>query len=110
MLLQGKLKYSWVMLTGPGSLDMKGTDSPRLHLFHISSVGDYLFQLTVTDSQGQSSSANVSVVVIPEHNLPPVANAGADQVVSYPHTTAHLTGNASTDDFKIDTWRWTQLR
>lgn len=89
---------------------MKGTNTAFLQLLHISSTGDYLFRLTVTDSQGQSSSSNVSVVVLPENNLPPVADAGPDLVVEYPVTTALLNGNASRDDFRIDSWQWTQLR
>ena len=97
------------MLRGPGSVDMKGTNTAVLQLFNIGSTGDYLFQLTVTDAAGHKSSANVSVVVIPENNVPPVADAGPDLTVAFPSTTAHLNGNASTDDFRIDTWMWTQL-
>ena len=89
---------------------MKGTNSPYLELYRISSTGDYLFQLTVTDSRGQTSSSNVSLVVLPEDNHPPVADAGPDLIVVYPHTTALLNGNASTDDFRIEGWLWTQLR
>ena len=106
---QGELQYTWEMLKGPGSVDMKGTSTPNLELLHFSSTGDYIFRLTVMDSTGQKSSANVSVVVIPENNLPPVADAGPDQTVVYPSTTTLLNGNHSTDDFRIDAWAWTQL-
>lgn len=107
--MQGELQYSWEKLLGPGSVDMKGANTPYLHL-KVSSVGDYLFSLTVTDSQGQSSSSNVAVVVTPEHNLPPIADAGADVTVAYPKNTATLNASASKDDFRIDIWSWTQLR
>ena len=110
MCIQGKLKYSWEKLTGPGPLDMRGTDAPYLQLHHISATGGYLFRLTVTDSKGQSSTANVSVVVLSENNLPPIANAGPRQLVQYPNTAALLNGSLSEDDFKIDSWGWTQLR
>lgn len=109
-LPQGDLQYRWEKLLGPGAVDMKGSNTPKLHLIHISSVGDYLFRLTVTDSQGQSSSANVSVVVLPEHNLPPEANAGPDQRVVYPNNAVQLNGSNSNDDYRIDSWAWTQLR
>lgn len=79
-----------------------------MHL-HVTSAGDYLFRLTVTDSKGQSSSANVSVVVTPEHNLPPEADAGPNVTVVYPDTEATLDGRGSSDDFRIDSWQWTQL-
>lgn len=106
---KGELQYRWEMLRGPGALDMRGSDTPLLHLLHISSTGDYLFRLTVTDSRGQSSAANVSVVVLPEHNLPPTAEAGPDVRVVYPEAAASLDGGRSSDDFKIEGWSWTQL-
>lgn len=109
-LLQGELTYSWEKLAGPGSLDMKGSHTPVLHVQHISSTGAYLFRLTVTDSRGKSSSANVSVIVQPEHNLPPVADPGQDLIVRYPLTSVTINGSGSTDDFRIDSWTWTQLR
>ncbi len=83
---------------------------PFLHLYHISTTGDYVFRLTVTDILDHMSSVDVSLVVLPEHNLPPVALAGRDMTVSFPTTTALLNGNASYDDYKIDSWLWEQLR
>lgn len=109
MHMQGELQYSWEMLKGPGSVDMKGTDTPHLELLHFSSTGDYIFRLTVMDTTGQKSSANVSVVVLPENNLPPLADAGPDLTVVYPSTGVLLNGNFSSDDFRIDAWAWTQL-
>ena len=75
----------------------------------MSSTGGYIFRLTVTDSTGQKSSANVSVVVVPENNLPPVSDAGPDVTVVFPSTEAVLNGTGSVDDFRIDAWEWIQL-
>ncbi len=88
---------------------MKGTSTPHLELLNFSSTGDYIFRLTVMDTTGQKSSSNVSVVVLPENNLPPVADTGPDLMVAYPYTAALLNGNSSEDDYRIDTWAWTQL-
>ena len=44
-------------------------------------VGTYVFILKVTDSRGQSSEAQVKVVVLPEENTVPVAVAGDDKVL-----------------------------
>ena len=42
-----------------------------------------------------------------EHNLPPVANAGADKTVWLPVDTITLDGANSTDDQKITSYQWT---
>jgi len=42
-----------------------------------------------------------------EHNLPPVANAGADKTVWLPVETVTLDGSNSTDDQQIDSYQWT---
>lgn len=105
---KGELQYSWEKLLGPGAVDLRGTNTPTLQL-HISTTGDYLFRLTVTDSRGQASTANVSVVVLPEHNLPPEAIAGGQLSVAYPQDTAVLNGSQSNDDYRIEGWAWTQL-
>lgn len=110
MCSQGPLQYSWVLLDGPGPVDLKGTSEAVLHVMDITFTGDYLFRLRVTDSRGKSSSANVSVVVLPENNLPPVANAGPDRKVQFPSTSTLLNGSASSDDFKISSWDWTLIR
>uniref|UniRef100_A0A8C4ALW0 PKD/Chitinase domain-containing protein n=1 Tax=Denticeps clupeoides TaxID=299321 RepID=A0A8C4ALW0_9TELE len=70
--------------------------------------GDYTFQLTVTDSAGQQDTAEVTVIVQPENNQPPVADAGPEKELTLPvdHTT--LDGSKSSDDQKIATYHWTQ--
>lgn len=47
------------------------------------SEGVYTFVLKVTDSSGQSSTAEVHVFVKPPTNTPPVADAGAEAVSIY---------------------------
>jgi len=42
-----------------------------------------------------------------EHNLPPVANAGADKTVWLPVETVTLDGSNSTDDQHIASYQWT---
>jgi len=42
-----------------------------------------------------------------EHNLPPVANAGADKIVWLPAETVTLDGSNSTDDQHIASYQWT---
>ena len=47
----------------------------------LAETATLVFRLTVTDGRDASSSAEVSVEVLPGENDAPVADAGADQVV-----------------------------
>uniref|UniRef100_A0A3Q4HLQ3 KIAA0319-like n=1 Tax=Neolamprologus brichardi TaxID=32507 RepID=A0A3Q4HLQ3_NEOBR len=70
--------------------------------------GDYTFQLTVTDSAGQQDTSQVTVIVQPENNKPPVADAGPEKELTLPMDHTTLYGNKSHDDQKIATYHWTK--
>uniref|UniRef100_A0A3Q0S944 KIAA0319 like n=1 Tax=Amphilophus citrinellus TaxID=61819 RepID=A0A3Q0S944_AMPCI len=70
--------------------------------------GDYTFQLTVTDSAGQQDTAQVTVIVQPENNKPPVADAGPEKELTLPMDHTTLDGSKSSDDQKIATYHWTK--
>ncbi|XP_066104140.1 low-density lipoprotein receptor-related protein 11 [Saccopteryx bilineata] len=59
------VQYEWTLLEGDPSVDMKVPQSGTLKLSHLQE-GTYTFQLTVTDTAGQRSSDNVSVIVLPQ--------------------------------------------
>ncbi|XP_045774500.1 dyslexia-associated protein KIAA0319 [Maniola jurtina] len=87
------------------AVDMQNTHSPYLQLSNLSE-GVYTFVLKVTDSSGQTSSADVHVFVKPPTNTPPVADAGADAFISLPQTWITLNGSASHDDHRIVAYTW----
>jgi hypothetical protein len=58
-------------------------------------LGDYVIELTVTDDQGASDTAQTTVST---YNTAPVAIAGADQVVLQLGTPVELNGAESYDD------------
>ncbi|XP_058234032.1 dyslexia-associated protein KIAA0319-like protein isoform X1 [Hemibagrus wyckioides] len=101
------LAYEWSL--SPESkgkvVEMQGVRTPTLQLSAMQE-GDYTFQLTVTDSSGQQDTAQVMVIVQPENNKPPVADAGPDKELTLPvdHTT--LDGSKSNDDQKIVKYHW----
>ncbi|XP_061110755.1 dyslexia-associated protein KIAA0319-like protein [Conger conger] len=105
------LGYEWSL--SPESkgkvVEMQGVRTPILQLSALQE-GDYTFQLTVTDSAGQQDTAKVTVIVQPENNKPPVANAGPEKELTLPvdHTT--LDGSKSTDDQRIATYHWSQSK
>ncbi|XP_072880127.1 dyslexia-associated protein KIAA0319-like isoform X2 [Hemitrygon akajei] len=104
------VSYEWSL--GPNSkgkvIAMQGVRSPYLRLSAMQE-GDYTFQLTVTDSAGQQSSAEVTVIVQPENNSPPVAIVGPDKELISPVESTTLNGEGSTDDQGIVSYHWEKI-
>lgn len=105
------LSYEWSL--SPQSKDkvveMQGVRTPILQLSAMQE-GDYTFQLTVTDSAGQQDTATVTVIVQPENNKPPVADAGPEKELTLPVDRTTLDGSKSSDDQKIATYHWKQTK
>uniref|UniRef100_A0A0P6J2U0 Dyslexia-associated protein n=1 Tax=Heterocephalus glaber TaxID=10181 RepID=A0A0P6J2U0_HETGA len=103
--------YEWSL--GPGSeskeVALQGAGTPYLHVSAMQE-GEYTFQLIVTDSSGQQSTAEVTVIVQPEDNRPPVAVAGPDKELVFPVNSATLDGSRSSDDHGIVLYRWEHVR
>ncbi|KAM4631188.1 dyslexia-associated protein KIAA0319-like protein isoform 1-T2 [Polymixia lowei] len=105
------LGYEWSL--SPESkgkvVEMQGVRTPTLQLSAMQE-GDYTFQLTVMDSAGQQDTAQVTVIVQPENNKPPVADAGPEKELTLPVDRTTLDGNKSSDDQKIATYHWKQSK
>uniref|UniRef100_A0A8C0TQR4 KIAA0319 n=1 Tax=Canis lupus familiaris TaxID=9615 RepID=A0A8C0TQR4_CANLF len=103
--------YEWSL--GPGSenkeVAMQGVKTPYLHLSAMQE-GDYTFQLMVTDSSMQQSTAVVTVTVQPASNRPPVAVAGPDKELVFPVESTMLDGSRSRDDQGIVLYHWEHVR
>lgn len=101
------LLYEWSL--SPESKDkvveMQGVRTPILQLSAMQE-GDYTFQLTVTDSGGQQNTAKVTVIVQPENNKAPVADAGPEKELTLPIEQTTLDGSKSSDDQRIATYQW----
>uniref|UniRef100_A0A671EXF5 PKD/Chitinase domain-containing protein n=1 Tax=Rhinolophus ferrumequinum TaxID=59479 RepID=A0A671EXF5_RHIFE len=72
--------------------------------------GDYMFQLIVTDSSRQQSTAVVTVTVQAEDNRPPVAVAGPSQELVFPVESTTLDGSRSSDDHSVVFYHWEHVR
>ncbi|XP_066431097.1 dyslexia-associated protein KIAA0319-like protein homolog [Eleutherodactylus coqui] len=103
----GIVSYEWSL--SPNSkgkvTEMQGVRTSTLQLSALQE-GDYTFQLTVTDSAGHQSTSEVTVIVQPENNKPPEADAGPDKELTLPVDSTTLDGSRSTDDQKIVSYLW----
>ncbi len=107
------VRYQWSQVSGPNNAYLTETDKVVGFASHLA-VGEYVFQLTVTDNLGSTASATVRVVVKDNvnntANQPPVARAGADQTIYLPSSSATLDGSRSYDpDGRIVKYEWFQV-
>jgi hypothetical protein len=102
--------YSWTKSSGPA---IGAMSTPSAAATNVTGLvqGVYVFTLTATDNQGVKTAANVQVTVnAAVVNQPPVANAGADIIITLPTNSVSLNGTASTDpDGSIATYLWTKI-
>lgn len=103
------LNYNWTTLSGPGGITLanSATATPTVT---GSTGGQYIFRLTVTDSDGAESSDEVTVFIRSTENKAPIAYAGQDQTVALPETALELDASGSIDfDGEIVNYVWNQV-
>ena len=101
--------YSWVRISGPNTPGISGANTSTPNVSGLI-AGQYVYQLTVTDNNGASSSAQVKIIVSPAANVIPVANAGSNQSITAPANTVTLNGSASNDpDGTITAYSWVTI-
>ena len=76
----------------------------RLHCKQLVQ-GVYQFQLTVTDDNAATNNDTVQVTV----NEAPVANAGADKLITLPVNSTTLTGTGTDADGTISSYAWVKI-
>jgi lysophospholipase L1-like esterase len=98
--------YSWAQLSGPAVV-LSGSASPQASFtapLPAAGGAELVFKLTVTDNRGATAADTLAVRV----NLPPVADAGADQRAES-GATVLLDGTHSLDpDGTISAYLWAQ--
>ncbi len=107
----GPLTYAWTQLSGPGAVNLTGTNTatPSFTSPSVPAAGAALvFQLTVSHGTTTPSTDTVTVNVINVNN-PPTPNAGPEQTVGE-NTVVMLNGSLSSDlDGDALTLHWSQV-
>ncbi|UPW19648.1 DUF1566 domain-containing protein [Agarivorans sp. TSD2052] len=100
--------YSWTQLSGTNvSLSTADKAIASFTAPTLLSSETLVFQITVTDNEGESVTDTLSISVNPI-NTGPIVTTGADQSVNE-QTSVMLTVNASDADGNIASYTWTQL-
>jgi hypothetical protein len=100
--------FGWTQISGPSGAVIKDSKSLTTRV-HGLDLGRYAFRLSAIDSNGNSSVNDVNIVNGVPANIPPVANAGDDLVITLPLNSVTLTGTISNDiDGHIVSYLWTK--
>ena len=103
--------YNWRQVSGPSasSIAAAKTSSATVSKFI---VGQYVFELTVTDNNGSTNADQITITVNPaaaKVNLLPVADAGSSDTIQLPTNTYTLNASGSSDpDGTIVSYHWQQ--
>jgi hypothetical protein len=100
--------YSWSKIAGPASGTITNATSASTSVTSLVQ-GVYKFQLKVTDNKGGTGLDTLQVTVNAAVNIPPTANAGADQTIILPTSTVSLSGSGTDPDGSISGYTWTKI-
>lgn len=99
--------YLWSQVSGPSTATIVSAGSSSTTIEDLTTIGNYVFDLTATDNSGTISSDQVTITVAAAPNLPPVANPGNPQTIQMPDLDAALSAAGSTDsDGTITGYLW----
>ncbi|MBL7856264.1 MAG: gliding motility-associated C-terminal domain-containing protein [Cyclobacteriaceae bacterium] len=99
----------WSQMSGPSIAFFTGANNYNTNATNLVE-GIYVFRLSVTDNSAATSVDEVIVTVKPiPYNLPPIANAGGNKVLTLPQNNTTLSGSGTDEDGVISIYTWSQL-
>jgi hypothetical protein len=110
------VSYNWQKISGPSSFSIVNGQYATPTISNLV-AGTYVIQLTVTDNQGATGTATVTITVNNGGSTPPpssggpTASAGSNQTIWLPTNSVYLYGSGSYDNTGgyITTYNWTQV-
>lgn len=103
--------YQWSQIAGPAQYTLANANAASTLLSNLV-AGTYQFKLRVWDGAWVPSDDTIKIIVNPEPNRAPVANAGTDITITLPVNSTGLNGSASSDpngNNTISTYAWTRI-
>jgi hypothetical protein len=105
--------YNWSKLSGPSSGNISDSKSAATTINSLEQ-GTYQLVLQVTDNGGASASDTVQITVraaVANTAVPsaPTVNAGNNQTINLPATSASLNGSASAEGASISSYSWSKI-
>jgi hypothetical protein len=102
------VRGSWAMIQSPGGGWMENANALTTNANNLSQ-GVYKFELTVVDNRAGWSKDTLTITVNPTSaNVPPVAAAGNDEIISTPTVPLDATSSYDPDGF-ISNYTWRQV-
>ena len=99
--------YAWKKMSGPSGGDVTSNWLKTITLTGLVQ-GVYNYQLVITDNNGATSTANVSVTVNPAQSSWN-ASAGPNQTLTLPTNSTTLTGSVSDPNTYISSYAWKKM-
>uniref|UniRef100_A0A3Q1GI93 KIAA0319 n=1 Tax=Acanthochromis polyacanthus TaxID=80966 RepID=A0A3Q1GI93_9TELE len=99
--------YHWEVVSGPPGLKLEDVDQAVATLTGVR-VGRYTFKLTVSDQEGATDSASLTVRVQEATSLQPVAHASGSHTLILPNNSLVLRGSITNGDQSSVHYRWTR--
>ncbi|KAM7421642.1 hypothetical protein PAMA_015680 [Pampus argenteus] len=89
--------YHWDAISGPPGLKMESMDQAVAMVTGFQ-TGRYTFRLTVSDQEGATDSASLTVSIQEARSLPPVAHASGSHTLTLPNNSLVLRGSVTDGD------------
>lgn len=99
----------WTEVSGPLTATIVSPTNTTTVINGMLAPGNYQFKLEATDNLGLKGSQTITVIVNAAAPIPPVANAGPDQSITWPINSVNLAGSGTDADGTIVGYSWTKI-